>query len=67
MVVLRGELEKAEGELAALGREIDAVNRSLAGKKLPAIHLPSLEEWKKKDKESGPAAAGMPVALPGFF
>jgi photosystem II stability/assembly factor-like uncharacterized protein len=67
-VVLRGELEKAEKEFAAVGKDVDAVNRSLAGRKLPPIHLPSLEEWKKKDSGSeGKAPAGMPALLPRFF
>ncbi|HEV7515736.1 MAG TPA: glycosyl hydrolase, partial [Thermoanaerobaculia bacterium] len=67
--VLRGELEKAEKDFAAVvDRDVNPLNRALAGRKLPPLHVPSREEWKKKaDGAEGKPAAGMPVLLPIHF
>ncbi|MEA2691908.1 MAG: hypothetical protein QOJ16_1295 [Acidobacteriota bacterium] len=67
--VLNGELEKAEKDFAGIvDHDVAPLNRSLAGRKLPPIQVPSLEEWKKKDSGAeGKPAAGMPVVLPLFF
>jgi photosystem II stability/assembly factor-like uncharacterized protein len=65
--VLTGELEKAEKDFRTLvDRDVAAVNRALAGKKLPPIKVPSPEEWRKKDggAEAKASAAGMPALLP---
>jgi hypothetical protein len=44
--VLNGELEKAEKDFAGIvDHDVAPLNRSLAGRKLPPIQVPSLEEW----------------------
>jgi hypothetical protein len=67
VTVLADELAKAEKEFAGLvSRDIDEVNRDLAGRKLPPLRVLPLEEWKKKDSggATAPPAAGMPAFLP---
>jgi photosystem II stability/assembly factor-like uncharacterized protein len=70
--VLTGELEKAEKDFAALtAHDVEPLNRSLTGRKLQPIHVPSLPEWKKKEGSEGKApegkAAGTFALLPLFF
>jgi len=70
--VLTGELEKAEKDFAALvAHDVEPLNRSLAGRKLPPLQVPSLTEWKKKDGgaegKPGAGAAGPVALLPLFF
>ena len=65
-----GELEKAEKDFAALlTHDVEPLNRSLAGRKLQPLHVPSLEEWKKKEGSGtdGKPPAGTFTLLPLFF
>jgi len=45
-----------------VSRQAAAVNRSLAGKKLEPIHVPSEAEWQKRE-EGGGAPGGAVVWL----
>jgi photosystem II stability/assembly factor-like uncharacterized protein len=63
VVVLRAELEKAEKDFATVvDHDVAAANRALAGRKLPPLHVASLEEWKKKDS-SAPSEAKPPAGM----
>jgi len=67
--VLTDELGRAEKELGNLvDHDVAAVNRDLAGRKLPPVAVPSLEEWKKKDSGGAvPPAAGVADVMPAFL
>ncbi|HXO18531.1 MAG TPA: glycosyl hydrolase [Thermoanaerobaculia bacterium] len=53
VVVLQGELDRAGARFAAiLGKDLAAVNRSLAARKLAPIKVPDQAEWEKKQADS---------------